>query len=263
MTGAGYKYHLPTVGSISVSRVNEATAIPAVKPTFGKIDITIKKLAAIIPMSNELLKDANVDVVNLLSVLAAESFAKYEDEWGFLGKNSGEGIFQNASVSVLTMAATKTTYAQVTADNLLDAISLLDESAVAGAKWYMTFSVFNVLRKLKDNNGQYLVQPPTGGQPATIWNMPVEFVRVMPKTSVGSQAGTAFLAVGDLSYMLFADKKEYSFEISNEATITDTDGTTAINLWQQDMSAVRVMERIDIELAEAAKAFVVVKTNAS
>lgn len=63
--------------------------------------------------------------------------------------------------------------------------------------------------------------------------------------------------------MLFADKREYSLDISQEATITDTDGTTPINLFQQDMSAVRVLERIDIALAEPSKAFVVVKTAAA
>ncbi len=160
----------------------------------------------------------------------------------------------------LTLAATNTTYAKVTADDLLDALGKLDESALPGARWLMTFNVFNVLRKLKDSNGQYIVQAPTAGQPATIWNIRVEFARVMPRTSDGTQAVKAFIAVGDLNSMLFADKKEYSLDISQEATITDTDGTTPVNLFEQDMSAVRVIERIDIQLAESDKAFAVVKT---
>jgi hypothetical protein len=36
--------------------------------------------------------------------------------------------------------------------------------------------------------------------------MPTQLVRVLPRTSHGSQAGTKFMAVGDLSYILFADK---------------------------------------------------------
>ena len=69
--------------------------------------------------------------------------------------------------------------------------------------------------------------------------------------------------MANLDYMLFADKKEYELKISQEATITDTDGSTLINLFEQDMSAVRVIERVDIALAEAAKAFAVLKTAAS
>lgn len=259
----GTTTHIPGVSGISVSRVGEGTKIPAVKPVFSQSDISIKKVAAIIPMSNELLKDANVDVVSVIATLAAEGFAKYEDEWGFLGKASGEGIFQNASVPVTTLATTNTTYAKFNADNAATLLGTLDESALGTAKWYMSFSVFNSLRQQKDTTGRYLIQEPTGGQPATLWNLPIEFVRAMPHTSDGSQTGTKFLAVGDLNYMLFADKKQYSFEVSQEATITDTDGSTLINLFEQDMSAVRVIERVDIQLVEAAKAFAVAKTAAS
>lgn len=254
---------LPTIGSVSVSRVAEGAAIPAVAPTTGQTVITVKKLAAITPMSNELLRRANVDTIDILSTLFAEAFAKAEDTWGFQGLAGGEGIFQNANVPVFTMAATNTTYAKLTLDDMLAAIDQLDDDAAANAKWYMSFSVFNALRKLKDTSGRYLVQDPTEGRPPTIWNLPIQLVRTLPRTSDGSQPGTKFLAVGDLSYMLFADKKEYSFSISDQATIKDTDNTTAINLWQQDMSALRVIENIDIQLAEAAKAFAVVKTAAS
>jgi HK97 family phage major capsid protein len=263
VTGAGYKTHLPTVGNVTVSRVNEKAKIPASQPTEGQTNITIKKIAGLVPMSNELLKDANVDTVNILTTLFAEAFAKYEDEWGFLGKAAGEGIFQNTSVPVVTMASTKDTYLEATEDDLLDLLGQLDESALSGAKWWMSWSVFNGFRKIEDTTGRKIIQAPTDGQPPSIWNIPIQFVRGMPKTTDGSQPGTKFLAVGDLNYMLFADKKEYELKISQEASITDVDGTTNINLFEQDMSAVRVIERIDIALAEAAKAFAVLKTAAS
>ncbi len=76
-------------------------------------------------------------------------------------------------------------------------------------------------------------------------------------------AGNQFLAEGDLSYMLFADKKELERKFSQKATITDTDATTLINLFHQDMSAVRVIDRVEIALAEAAKPFAALKTAAA
>jgi HK97 family phage major capsid protein len=263
VSDAGNSTKLPTIGSVSVSRVSEKGAIPAVQPTTGQISIDIKKLAGITPMANELLQDAGPDTVDILTMLYAEAFAKAEDTWGFAGLAAGEGIFQNADVPVLTLDATNTSYTDVTLDDMLAALDLLDDDAAGNAKWYMTFSMFNHFRGLKDADGRYLLQHPTDGRPATIWNLPIQLVRVMPRTTDGSQAGKKFLAVGDLSYMLFADKKEYSFNISQQATIKDVDGTTPINLWEQDMSAVRVIERIDIQLAEAAKAFAVVATAAA
>lgn len=254
---------LPTVGSVSVFRVSEGAAIPASAPTTGQTTITIKKLGAIVPMTNELLKDANVDTVGVVAQLVAEALAGKEDDWGFNGLAAGEGIFQNASVPVVTMATGNTTYAKVTADDAASLLSQLDESALPGAKFYMSFSVFNSLRTQKDTTGRYLIQEPGGGQPATLWNIPIEFVRVLPKTTAGTQAGTKFLAVGDLRYMLFADKRQYEAKWSDEATITDTDGLTSINLFTQDYSALRVTERIDIQLAEPTKGFAVLKTSAT
>lgn len=265
VSGAGYITHLPTVGSVTAYRVGEGAAITSSQPSTGQLNITIKKLAALVPMNNELLKDANVNTVDIIATLTGEALANKEDVWGLLGLASGEGIFQTSGVPAKTLASTHTTYASVTFDDLLDTLGLLDESALAGARWIMSFSVFNALRKLKNTSGtnSYILQEPGDGRPATIWNIPVEFSRVMPKTTDASQAGKNFIALANMDYMLFADKREYTLDISREASMTDTDGSTPLNLFEQDMSAVRVIERIDVELAEPTKAFAVVKTAAS
>lgn len=252
---------IPTASTVTAYRVAEKSAITSSMPATSQVTLTAKKLAVLVPMSNELLKDANVNTVDLLTSLSAEAFAKAEDTWGFNGVNSGEGIFLNSSVPAHTMATDMDAYTDVTADDLLSALSLLDESALSNAKWYMSFSVFNVIRGLKDDYGRYIVQEPAGGQPATLWNLPIVFVRTMPKTSDSSQANKPFIAVGDLNYMIFGDMRQYEISISKDASIVDTDGSTTINLFQQDMSAVRVIERVDIQLAEADKAFAVIKTH--
>lgn len=256
--------NVPTASAVTAYRVAEKNKITSSMPTSGQVILTLQKLAALIPMSNDLLKDANVDTVDLLARLSAEALSKLEDQWGILGLAAGEGIFQSTTAQTLNLASGQDTYAEVTFDDLLDAMNLLDEGALAGAKWYMSFSVFNALRKIKaSTSGEYIMQPPSGGQPATIWNIPVVFSPIMPKTSDASQASKKFIALANFDYMLMGDAKEYELKISQDATVTDTDGSTAINLFEQDMSAVRVIERVDIKLAEADKAFVAVKTAAS
>jgi len=254
---------IPTASTVTAYRVAEKSAITASMPATNQVVLTAKKVAVLIPMSNELLKDASVNTVDLLTTLSAEALSKHEDLWGFNGTTGTEGIFLNSYVPPYTMTSGMDDYTDVTADDLLGALSLLDESALSGAKWYMSFAIFNIIRGLKDTYGRYIVQEPAGGQPATLWNLPIVFVRTMPKPSdQGSHANKPFIAVGDLSYMIFGDMRQYEISISKDATIVDTDGSTTINLFQQDMSAVRVIERVDIELAEPAKAFAVVKTHA-
>lgn len=260
----GQTQKVPTAGSVTAYRVGHGAAATSSAPTTGKVTLTAEKVVAMIPVENELLKDANVDTIDLLTRLAAEAIAKKEDIWGLKGEGVGEGIFQNTSVPVVTMGSGMNTYAEATFDDLLDVMNAMDENALANAKWLMSFSVFNALRKIKAaTTGEYIMQPPSGGQPATIWNIPVIFTPNLPKTSDQSQASQKFVALANMDFMLFGDRKEYSIEIAREATVTDTNGSTAINLFEQDMSAVKVMERVDIELAEADKAFAVLKTAAS
>lgn len=254
--------NVPTAGSVTAYRVAEKSAITSSMPTTGDVNLVAQQLAVLVPMSNQLLADANVDVVDLITTLAGEALAKKEDEWGIEGLGAGEGIFQTAAVNVVTMGSGHDAFTDITADYLLDVLNEIDENALDGGKWYMSFSVFNLLRKVKDENGQYIVQQPGNGMPATIWNFPVEFVATMPKSS-DSAAATKFLAFGNLKYMLFGDRQQLTIDISRDASVVDTDGSTTLNLFQRNMSAIRVIERIDIELAEADKAFAVLKTAAS
>jgi HK97 family phage major capsid protein len=270
MSGVGDKRKYPTAGSVTAYRVNENTKITSSSPTLGQVTLEPEQVATLIPVSNLLLQDANVGVIDLLTVLSAEALANKEDTWGFKGEAAGEGIFQNTSVPVHTLATGNTTYVKTQPEDLLDIMSKVDESALPNAKWYMSFSVFIGLLKQRadavsagDSKGNFLITPPAGNMPATLWGYPVEFVKVLPKTSDASQAGTAYIAFGDLNYMYLGDKMTMSVDISTEATVTDTDGSTLLNLFERNMSAVRVIERIDIQLAEAGKAFAIGKTNAS
>lgn len=255
MSGVGDKRNFPTAGSVTTYRTNQKATLTADSITFGNVQLEPEKLTALVAVTNELIEDSAVAIVDLIIVLCAEALAKHEDTWGILGEGAGEGIFQTANVPEHVLSGN--TYATVDADDLLSMLSLLDESALPNAKWLMSFSVFNALRGQKDSQGRYIVQEPAGGMPATIWNIPVVFSRVMPKTTDGgSQASKSFIALGDLNYMMVGVKGAMRVSVSDQATITSSDGSTALNLFERDMSAVRVIERVDIKLAEETKAFV-------
>jgi len=260
---SGKTEKVPTAGSVTTYRVNEKAKATSSQPTIGQVTLTAKKLVAMIPVSNELLEDANINLVDLLTILAGESLSKKEDDWGLNGLAATEGILQNTSVPVVTLGSGDVTYEAANFNDLIDVMNQMDENAIANARWVSSFSVFNGFRKLQSTTNEPILQNPGGGQPATLWNFPVVFSPVMPKTTDGSQAGKKFLTLANFDYMMFGDRKQVTVEISKEATITDTDGSTAINLFEQDMSAVRVIERVDIQLAMPDKAFAVLKTAAS
>jgi len=263
ITLPGKTYNLPTMGSVTAYRTDEGSAHTASSPTTGQLTFTAKKLSAMVIVTRELVEDANIDVLNYIAQLAGEAIAQKEDQWAFLGLTTGEGIFQNTSVQVYTLGSGDVTYASVTFDDIASALALLDDNVVDNAVVAGSFSVFNALRVQKDSNGAYIYQNPGAGMPNTIWGLPYVKSTVFPKTTGGSQADAPFMAIYDPRYLMIGDRKSLSLEFSKEATVTSSDGSTAINLFEQDMVAIKVTERLDIQLAEADSAFVRIETSAS
>lgn len=260
---AGLNVNYPTMSGVIAYRKTPNGEYTISEPgTAYAFSLAVEEVGSIVPFSNLMLENPTVNVVDALALLAGEAIAKIEDTWGLLGQTSGEGIFQNTNVSVYTLPSGKTSYANITADDLLSTLSLVKGSARKSLRWVMSWSVYNAIRGLKDTQGRYVVQEPSGGQPATIWNVPVEISDVMPETTESSQAGKKFIALANFNYMALGQEKGITMDISREATLKKADNSL-IHLFQDNMSAVRFQEYIDIELAEASKAFAVIKTASS
>lgn len=257
----------PTLGSISVSRIDEGNKITVSKPTTGSVKLTAKKLAAIIPMTRELLAYSNIAVIDQIAALAGEAMARAEDTWGFKGLESGEGIFRNNNVPVHVLAAGKTDYADATFVDFLDLQDLIDDHAFVegNLKYYFSRSVLNSLRKqLISDSSNNLAGALMAMSLNNVAGLPFETVPVLPKTTDtntgGEQAGQIFAGLYNLNHLLMGTARNYEVELSREATIGTYDGGTTINLWEQDMVAVRVMESIDFVLTNEDKAFASMST---
>jgi HK97 family phage major capsid protein len=101
-----------------------------------------------------------------------------------------------------------------------------------------------LLQQLKDNQGRYILQQPTDNAPGKIWGRPYELSDALP-TPDEVQDGDPWIIFGDLKKScILGDKQQIRVKILEEATITDTDSLTPINLAEQDMIAMRVVERV-------------------
>jgi len=250
------KQNWPKAGSTGVTAywVNEAAAITESSPTFGQVQLDSKKLAGLAALSNELVADANVDVLNYLYQLFAEQFAYQEDYQWLRGTGSPiTGVIGSSGVNTVTMGAGETNFSDISIDDLVDLIAAIPASAEQGAAFFFHKKVLAEIRKLKDTNGQPVFQSPAGNTPGTIYGYPYYTTDVMPGTSA---ADTAFIVFGSGRWTLFGDRKQITVDISRDATIGST------NLYAQDMQALRMIERIDIEIIEAS-AYAILKTAAA
>lgn len=255
-SGPGNSRTIPTVASsVSVYWTDEAAAKTSSNPTFGLVTQTLKKLACIVPFTEELLEDSAVNITQLVAELVAEAIAKEEDTQFLYGTGSPwTGVLNNGSVGSVALG-TAVGVSGVSIEKLIDMQDEMSSGALVGAKYYMNRQIYSYIRKLRadavsasDSKGMFLL-PPSKADIEDMLGYPIEFSDAMPgKTLTG--ASKPFVIFGNLKLAaIFGDKQQIRAKMLDQATITDGDGSTTINLAQQDMIALRFEERVGYLLA--------------
>ena len=214
------------------------------KPTFGLVTLDACKQCKIVVFEEELIADATPPIVEFVRNLMVEAFLYGEDDALFNGNggNGITGILATAGVNTVTMGAGNISFANITADDLLDMIDVLPDGVEKGGKFYFHKNILTHIRKLKDKQDQYIWNAPANNAPGTIWGYPYETVPTMPDNG-DSAKSTVFVIFGDLKRcVLFGDRQSLQVKLLTEATV---DGT---NLAEFDLIGLRFVERLDIEV---------------
>lgn len=148
-------------GKPSVAWTDENTTIPASKATFGRLTLTAKKLAAIYPISNELLADANIDIYNTILRIFVNVFAEEEDIQVFRGSGAPfTGILGTAGVNTVYQGGSstsgKTKFIDITFDDLIALVQSQAPAMQRGAALFMEQNTLTELLKRKDSSSRYL-----------------------------------------------------------------------------------------------------------
>lgn len=185
--------------------------------TFSQITLSAFKLGTFLKISEELLGDSVFDAESYLAAEFARRIGAAEEEAFLVGDGKGKptGIFDATGGGISDVTTAKA--ADITADELIDLHYSLRAPYRARAVWLMNDATVKTVRKLKDNQGQYLWQPAlTAGAPDMILGKPVHTSTFAP----GIKAGAKTVAFGDLSYYWIADRQGRSFKRLNELFAT-------------------------------------------
>ena len=243
-SGPGNSRTIPSLGtSVNVFWTGEGAKKGSTQPKFNIVNQTLKKLTAIVPMTEEILEDSAIDLTSLIGTLLGEAVAKEEDIQFFTGTGSPwTGVLNNSDVNHVDQASGDVY--QLTADDLLDMQDETPAGALPGSKYYLNRKTLSIVRKLKSLTGEYIFQAPAGGLPGTIWDFPYVLSEAFPAPA-DVQDGDAYILFGNLQKScVLGDKQQVRVKLLDQATVTDTDGSTSINLAEQDMIALRMVERV-------------------
>lgn len=260
----GGKENIPTASSVVGYRVDENGRITTSQPVTGTVSLSSKTAAVIIPVSKKLLRNASPKLVDALMILAGEAFATLKDKWALLGLASGEGVFQNTSVPVVTMSSGDTAFSDITPEYLLDLDGAIDENVnEEGLRYVFSRSVRNLLLKQRNSvSGDFLFMGYGAQLPPSMWNIPYSTSPVMPKVA-DSAVSTKFAALVDFKKIIDALETSMVVEKADQGVISASNGTTTHNLFQDNMVALKFSMDMDLQLADPDKAFSVLKTAAA
>lgn len=209
--------------------VDEAKMFPEVgTPQVEQIEYKIKKFGGILKLTYELLQDTAENIMGYLKKYIAKKTR----------------ATRNAAIikKITEIAAAKDAVEVTAIDQLKDIFNeKLDPALRTTAKVITNQSGFNYLDKLKDSDGNYILQPdPTKPTQKLLFGA-YPIVTLLNKTlqTVEVEGGKKYpIICGDLKEAITLFDREYmSIEISN----------TAGDLWESDLTGVKVRDRFDVQ----------------
>jgi HK97 family phage major capsid protein len=244
--------------------VGEGGLKPVSTPTFDAIDMASKKLAGIVPLTEEVTRWAIGNIQNYVQNDLRSALALTMDLNMWIGTGAGTsplGVFNKANIQTIAAAPFFADAAAPTVeelDRMGDAMVLALISAglmpAAGRwRWVMSYRTAMWLASLRlgdTSQGDLAYPTMTGaGQNAVTWRgFPVTVTAQVP-TNLGVGTNESFIALVDMSHVLFGEEMVINMRWSNQATLDpDGSGENLIHLWQQNMSAVLAESMHDVGL---------------
>lgn len=227
---------------LAASWVDEGANAGVDAPSFDSLLLEAHKLSVIVPVTEELLADANTGIAEVVAQILADSFAAKEDA-AFLGFDPTgpiTGLYE-ATAAVQKLPST--------GDIVTDSAQAL--AAIEAAGYEPTGFVANPilkarLRAAKDDSGQYIFSPGAGDTPDRLWGVPIVFSRQVP-ANLGAGSDKTALFAGDWRQLLIGDRQD--FTLSRSADATYVVGSEVRSAFQRSEVLLRAEERIAATLA--------------
>jgi HK97 family phage major capsid protein len=223
--------NVPVASSgLAAGFVGENQAISDQQNTWTSVNLTPKKSAILVRMSNELLGDSAVNVASYIVTEGGRAFGELEDRCGFAGTGTSAfggmiglsvRLMQAATAgSRVTAGAGVDTFAEVTASDLASLLAKCPARAKRGAKWYCSETFFSaVMERLMIAASGNAASDVAAGAPRRFLGYPVVAVPgdILPASTTADMSGLFMCAFGNLQQAaLFGLRRDVSVSILNE-----------------------------------------------
>ena len=222
----------------SAGYVEENEDIPSSEQVFGQIMLVAKKLAALVPISNDLLRfsvDADTiirdDLINVLATAEDQNMLRGN---GLLG--TPKGLRNQAAAANVT--ATNGETATNIEDDFKDLINGLTSNDVPMIRPHILMAPRsrNHLFTLRDANGN-LIFPEIRAENPTLYSFPVLLSNNIP-TNLGGGSNETEVYLVDASEVVFGEVQQIDVAVSTDASYLDS-GSTLRSAFSRDQTLMR------------------------
>lgn len=261
------KYTLPRgLAGATASYVAEGALKPVSTPTFDSVAMSAKKLAGIVPMTNEAKMWTIGDIEGYVREDLRNALALTLDLNAWLGTGSGAspvGILNKSGVQTVTgtfVAATAPTLAELDTFATAMILKLTTANIYSSGDWrwvmpYRTAMKLGNMRVGSSFDGdKAFPEMDLGRAGGPMWKgFPVIVTAQIP-TNGGGTTDETTIALVDFQYVLFGEEEGITMRTSDQATLNTTgavNGTGLVHLFQQNMFAILAESMHDFGLRTA------------
>lgn len=222
--------------------------VPTTNMSWKNKFFNAEKIAAIVPVSNDVLEDSGFDIWAQVRPAVGAEFARVFDRAVLLGENA-PGSWPDDILTAATAASHAVDLSTVVGagGDVYDAIlgesgvaSLVEEDGFGVTGYIGALSLKSKLRGLRGSDGHpVFVRSPQDRTDYTLDGQPAAF-----PTNGTMDATEALLFAGAFDQLLWTLRRDLRWDILREAVIHDEAGNVVYNFATQDMVGLRVTMRI-------------------
>lgn len=224
----GSRVYEVNADSVPFDTVDEESQFPDVAtPVLKKVEYVIKKFGGILKATYELLEDSDENIISYLENWIARKVKATRNALIIKKLDEMTDGFEIEATSV---------------DDLKNIFNVeLDPALVAGSKALTNQSGFNWLDKLKDKEGNYILQKDVTNPSKRLLFGTYPVVVMSNKTIKSGATGKVPIYCGNFEEAItLFDREKLTIGISTEAG----------DLWSKDQTGIKVRERLDCEIVD-------------
>ncbi len=205
-------YYDESSQSITMAYATEFTELESTSGKFKSIELKGFLAGALSKVSKSLINNSQFDIVSFVVTAMAEAISKWIEKELLNGTaNKVEGL------SGVTQVVTAAAAAAVTADELIDVQETIPDVYQGGAVWIMNKATRTAIRKLKDGQGNYLLNKDATAR----WGYTLLGKEVYTSDNVSVMAaGKTAIFYGDMSGLAVKLSEDVNIEVLREKYAT-------------------------------------------